>query len=306
MYLRGWLMCAVLMAQPALSATHAENDRLRAWKITAVAVLSARSDANSVATAAMLSPAAGPELAARASELAPDSAPLAWVHLRLCAITPGCDIRAAATAMRWVAADNPAAWLPTLGVAQRERDTVEIERILVDMSQGGHFEVYAIPVAVLMFDALKAVAASLPRSFADNDASRLALVIGVANAKLVPTFAAIEEVCRESAALPSRHESCQKIARKLQRGDTVSGELAGLAIEKHAFLPESKEAHAISERRHLLEWQAAAAARFDEPLLPWLKKPHARWHLARMRTLHREQDVVLAILREQGTSLSGP
>ncbi|MFI4890529.1 MAG: hypothetical protein ACHQIL_08355 [Steroidobacterales bacterium] len=304
--MRGWLVCVVLMALPALSGAHADGDKLRAWKVAAVAVLSARGDANSIATAAMLSPAGGPELAARASELAPESAPLAWVRLRLCATTPACDFRDAATAMRWLDPDNPAAWLPTLGAAQKERDSVEVERILYDMSQGKHIDVYAIPVAVLMFDELKAVAASLPRSFAENDASRLALVIGIANARLIPSFATVDEVCRESAAATERREACLKIARKMQRGDTVNGELAGLAVEKHTLPPDSKEAHALSDRRHVLEWQTAAAAHFDTPLLPWVRNSHARWHLARMRALHREQDVVVAILREQGTPLSPP
>ncbi len=305
--LRGWLFCAVLVAQPALSGGHADSDKLRAWKIAAVAVLSARGDASSLATAAMLSPAAsGPELAARASELAPDSAPLAWVRLRLCATTPGCDFRDAATAMRWVDADNPAAWLPTLVVAQKERDTVEVERILFDMSQGKHIEVYAIPVAVLMFDALKAVAASLPGSVADSDSSRLALVTSVSGARLVPSFTSIDEACRESVAGTERREACLKVARKLQHCDATNGELAGLAIEKRTYPADSKEAHALAERRRVLEWQIAQAARYDAPLLPWVRNGHARWHLARMRTLHREQDIILAILRRQGTPLSPP
>jgi hypothetical protein len=152
-----------------------------------------------------------------------------------------------------------------------------------------------------MFDALTAAASSLPRNFADSDASRLALVTGLASAKLVPSFATTEEVCRESAPGTERREACLKIARKLQHSDTVSGELAGLAIEKHTFPADSKEYRALADRRHALEWQVSTAQRFDAPLLPWLRNSRARWHLARMRTLHREQDVVFAILREQGS-----
>jgi hypothetical protein len=211
----------------------------------------------------------------------------------------GCDFRGAATAMRWVDADNPAAWLPTLDVAQHDHDTVEIERILFDMAQGKRLKVYAVPVAVLMFDALQAVAASLPRD-TGGDAGRLTLVIDVAQARLVPSFAALEEACRDATPGTERREACTRIAHKLQRSDTVAGELAGLAMEKRTVAPDSREAHALAERRRLLEWQVATAARFDAPLLPWVRSHHARWHLDRMRALQREQEVLLAILREQG------
>ncbi len=306
MSVRDWLLCALLLASPALSAQRTESDRLKEWKISAAALLSARGDANSLVTAALLSPTDGPELSARASELAPESATFAWVRLRLCALTPPCNIRDAATAMRWVAPSNPAAWLPTLNVAFKDGDTVETERVLFDMSQGKHFEVYATDVAVLMFDALTATAKSLPPNYADSDAGRLSLVISVATAKLVPSFTTLEEACRESAPGTERHDACMKISRTLQRGDTVRGEFAGISIEKHLVAPESKETLALGERRRTLELQESLAAHFDTPLLPWSKNAHARWHLARMRALPREQDVLLAILREQGTPSNPP
>ena len=301
MSVRGWLLCALLLSPNAFSAPRTEADRLKEWKLSAAVVLSRRGDANSLATAALLSPTDGPELSARASELAPESATFAWVRLRLCALAPPCDFRDAATAMRWVAPANPAAWLPTLNVAFKDGDIVETERVLFDMSQGKHFAVYAVAVAVLMFDALKAAANSLPTDTAASDASRLALVISVAAAKLVPSFTTIEEVCRDPAPGTERRDACMKIARTLQRGDTMRGEFAGISIEKHLVAPDSKEAVALAERRRVLESQQSLAANFDTPLLPWSKNAHARWHLARMRSLPREQDVLLAILREQGT-----
>ena len=304
--LRGCLISVLLFAQPLLAAPQPDAERLRAWKVAAVAVLSSRGDANSLATAALLSVSGGPQLAARASELAPDSEPLAWVNLRLCATTAGCDFRDAATAMRWVDADNAAAWLPTLAVAQRDRDMVETERILFDMSQGKYANLYTMPVAVLMFDALNAVAESLPRDVVTSDATRLELVLAIAGARLVPSFTPLEEACREPAAGTERRDACVKIAHKLQRGDTLGGEIAGLMIEKHLVPPEAREHRLLGERRHALEAQMAAARRYDAPLLPWVWNAHARWHLARMRTLHRETDVMLAILREQGAPASAP
>lgn len=302
----GWLVCALLLVGPAPAAPSEARARLHDWKLAAIAALSARGDANSLATAAMLSTAGGAELAARASELAPDSAPLAWINLRVCALTMGCDFRDAATAMRWVDADNPAAWLPTLDVAQRDQDSVEVERILFDMAQGKRILTYTLPVSVLMFDALDAVAPTLPRDAIASDAGRLALVTEIAQARLVPAFTALEDACRDAAPGTERRDACLKIAHKLQRSDTVAGELAGITIERRSLPPESREAHALAERRRTLEWQLRTAERFDSPLLPWVKPRHTRWHLEQMRALHREQDVLLAVLQQQGMPASPP
>jgi hypothetical protein len=55
---------------------------------------------------------------------------------------------------------------------------------------------------------------------------------------------------------------------------------------------------ALTERRRELEWRVSAAAQFDAPVLPWLMNARARLRLAKMRSLPREEDVCIAILRE--------
>ncbi len=155
---------------------HSAADRSRAWA-AAAETLSARSDANSLATAAALRYAASAgnakavffkpgasavELAARASELAPQNASIGWLHLQLCSGTPNCDIRDVATVMRWVDADNGAAWLQTLAAAQKDRDTTEVDRVLADMAHGARFDLYWNRIVVLMADALDAARDELP------------------------------------------------------------------------------------------------------------------------------------------------
>jgi hypothetical protein len=80
----------------------------------------------------------------------------------------------------------------------------------------------------------------------------------------------------------------------------------GFSIERHLLAPDSREARAIAERRHLLEWRAAAAAKFNDPLLPWTKNARARARLALMRAMPREEDVCIAILREHKVALYPP
>ena len=52
--------------------------------------------------------------------------------------------------MRWVDADNGAAWLQTLSAAQKDRDATEVDRILADMAHGERFDLYWNRIVVLM------------------------------------------------------------------------------------------------------------------------------------------------------------
>ena len=303
-------------------SSHTSAERYQAWRAAAAAVLVARADAHSLAAAAALRHIAGPkaapssaaaspaptavELAARAAELAPQNASIGWLHLQLCAGTPACDIRDVATVMRWVDADNGAAWMQTLTVAQKDRDTTEVDRILADMAVGARFDFYWNRIVVLMVDALAAVGYDLPDGFAASDASRLGLVSGIASSEVIPAFSALVEACRESSTLPERRELCLKLSKTMQRSDTVAAQMAGFSLERRLLAPDSKEARAIAERRHVLEWRVAEAAKFDNPLLPWTRNARARARLAQMRALPREEDVCIAILKEHKMALDPP
>jgi hypothetical protein len=304
------------------AGSHAAAEKYRIWRMAAAQTLAARADADSLATAAALryagsgggsgkTPGANPkpsavELAARASELQPQSASIGWLHLQLCSGTPNCDIRDVATVMRWVDADNGAAWLQTLAAAQRDRDQTEVDRILADMAHGARFDLYWNGIVVLMVDALTAARGELPGGFAGSDAARLNTVTGIAGGEIIPAFAPLVEACRESNGVPERHELCLRLSKIMQRGDTIITQMAGFSIERRLLSPDSKEARAIAERKHVLEWRAAEAAKFDTPLLPWVKNARARARLAHMRAMPREEDVCIAILREHKMALEPP
>ena len=309
-------------AMSPAAGSHAATEKYRAWRTAAAQTLIARADANSLATAAALryvgsgndvgkTAGAGPkpsavELAARASELQPQNASIGWLHLQLCSGTPNCDIRDVATVMRWVDADNGAAWLQTLAAAQRDRDQTEIDRILADMARGARFDLYWNRILVLMVDALSAARGELPGGFAGSDAARLTTVAAIASGEVIPAFAPLVEACRESNRVPERHELCLRLSKTMQRGDTIITQMAGFSIERHLVPTDSKEARAISERKHVLEWRLTEAAKFDTPLLPWMKNARARARLAHMRAMPREEDVCIAILREHKMALEPP
>ena len=208
--------------------------------------------------------------------------------------------------MRWVDADNGAAWLQTLAAAHREKDATEVERILTAMAQGQRFDFYWNRVVVLMVDALHAARGRLPSGFAGSDSARYVHGQRVAGGEIIPPLATLADACRESAQIPDGVNSVLRLRRPCSAATPLLRRLAGFSIERRLHAPDSKEVRAIAERRHVLEWRVAAAAKFDKPLLPWTKNARARVRLAHMRTLPREEDVCIAILREHKMALEPP
>jgi len=280
----------------------------------------ARGDARSLATAAALTFVAPPsrskadtaraaaaalDIAVRAGELEPNDPVTAWLRLKLCSDAPGCDIRDAATTMRWVDADNGAAWLPTLAGAQKDKDTVQVDRVLADMAEGTRFDLYGNRTAVMMFDALKRIRAKLPANYLKSDLTGLTEAMDIAGATVIPSFSPVINACREAATM-ERREACLQLSKTMQRADAVIAQLVGFAIEKRLAPTDSKEMRLIAERRRLLEWRASAANISDTPLLPWLRNARARSRLAKMRAMPREEDVCIALLKEHGIPLDPP
>jgi hypothetical protein len=314
------------VAGAASSAQHAgavksEIDSYAVWRAAAARTLAARGDASSLATAAALTflgPASRPktetgkaaasalEFAIKASVRAPNNPAISWLRLRLCMNSPGCDIREAATTMRWLAADNAAAWLPTLNVAQRDKDTMEVDRVLASMAEGSHFDVYLNPSAALMFGALKRARGQLAPRYLPSDAARLTEAVGIATAAVVPSFSPLINACRDPAADAERRETCVKLSRTMQHADAVMAQLVGFALDRRLNPGDAKEMRTVAERRRVLEWRVATANEADAAVLPSLKNSLARARAAKMRKLAREEDVSIAILKEHKLPLEPP
>ena len=299
---------AALATAPGATAPNPVAAKYQIWRTEAVRVLAARSDPNSLATAAALRFANGYtstsvlpsalELIGRAADLAPQNAAIAWLHLQFCAAIPSCDSRDAAIVLRWVDPDNAAAWRSQLSTAQKDKDAVEVERVLADMAHATRFDLYYNQIMVMMFDAVSAAHRELPGGVAASDLAKLSTLAAVAGAEITPSFAPLIEACRESAPATERREDCLKVAKIMQRGDTVSVQMVGFGIEKRLIPLDSKEARSLAERRHLLEWRSSAASKLDYSILPWTQNARVRTRLAQMRLRPREEDVCIALLRE--------
>jgi hypothetical protein len=313
-----WMHSALALGAGSVTCTAAPGaGKYAAWRAGAAQALARRGDAHSLATAAALcfvasgskvraEPAASKaavDLAARASELDPQSPSIGWLRLQLCASSAGCDIREAATTLRWVDADNGAVWLPTLAAVQKDNDPAEIDRILSDMAEGSRFDFYWNPTVVLLFDGLKHASSDLPPHYLHSDLARLSEAMLVAGDEIIPPLSALTNACRDPASA-ERRESCIKLARVMQKADTVAAQIVGLHIEKRLALDDGKEARTLAERRRVLEWREASA-NLDEGL-PWLRNAMARERIAEMRAAPREEDVDTAFLRKHGLPLDPP
>ena len=191
------LISALCPAAAQSKSPHEGKGASQAWQAAASQALAQRHDAGALATAALVAPAGGSEYAAQASALSPGNAPVAWVRLRVCASTPACDVRDAATAMRWIDPENAAAWLTTLAAAARDRDGTEVDRILLDMAQGKRFDFYVVPASVMVFDSLSTVTRELPGGALGSDSARLAAATSIADGALVAPFTALNDACRD-------------------------------------------------------------------------------------------------------------
>jgi hypothetical protein len=313
------LCCATAAAAMTGANSPKADDPYPAWRAAAARTLGSRGTADALATAAALTylgPPSRPkaeagraataalELADAAIDRAPSNAAIGWLRLQLCAAAPACDIREAATTLRWVDADNGAAWLPLLSLALRDKDSVEVDRILADMAQGARFDVYANRTTVLMFDALRESRGSLPAHYLTSDWARLTEASGLAESVVVPAFSPLINACREAAA--ERRERCLELARTLQHADTVLAQLVGFSIARRLTPPDSKELRVLAERRHVLEWRAAAADESDASQLPWVKNARARARLAVLRKFVREEDADIALLRQRKMPIEPP
>lgn len=315
------LLCCVTVSAAAMAGASSPkaDDPYPAWRAAAARALGARGTAEALATAAALTFVGSPsrskaetgraataalELADQAIDRAPNNPAIGWLRLQLCAAAPACDIREAATTLRWVDADNGAAWLPLLVLAQRDRDAVEVDRILADMAKGTRFDVYANRTTVLLFDALREGRGSLPAHYLTSDLGRLAEASGLADAVVVPAFSPLINACREAAA--ERREKCLELGRTLQHADTVLAQLVGFSIARRLTPPDSKDLRMLAERRHVLEWRAASAAESEASQLPWVKNARARARIAVMRRYAREEDADIALLRQLKMPIEPP
>jgi hypothetical protein len=240
------------------------------------------------------------QLAAQATSDAPRRADAAWLHLRLCDDTAGCDAAPLEARLRKLAPESGVVWLSVLKHAQAARDGRTEAQVLSAMSQAQHFNVYWNG---LLHRVTTAAAAPISKQDAAPLTRSLSEASGWLSALTLPAFAPLASSCSTDRMRdPERRTLCERIGRVLEHSDSYSAEGAGLGIAQRLATPGSAAAAAVAQRIETAAYQSQAAAAVVAAQVE--RDKFSAEMIELMKQLPREQDVSLAILRWAGQPLT--
>lgn len=285
---------------------HAAVDELDAGALetavtNAASMLAGRSDADSLAAAALLvgvtDGARAEQLAARASAAAPKRPELLWLHGQLCKDAPGCNRKPIDAKLRALDPENGAVFLPALQEIDPGTDTREADRLLAAVAASKRIDFYWNPLIAHL-----AAAVISTRTLAPGPS--VVAVIGVASTVLIPPVAATSLPCRDWIPRQERRNECKAIARAFLQGDTAVAEAAGQAMTQGLWPESSPEALAAAQARRVLLYQvstnrATAAQRLSD-------EAAVHRYLDKLARYRREREVIVAELAEAGLGTSPP
>lgn len=232
----------------------------------------------------------------QAAEREPRRADLAWLHLRLCTETKGCEPEPLETRLRKLDPGNGIVWLGALERAQARRDTGAADQILEAMSRAERFDVYWTTLVSRVSPALRAEAnasTQTPLTDALNDAANWV------STSAVPPLNPLGTACEQQRVRePATLTRCLRIAQALQRSDTTLIEGFGLGLGQRLATPGSAAAVALDERAATLSYQNQTAGSIVQGQVE--RDKFSAQMIELMKKLRREQDVSNAILRWAG------
>lgn len=296
------LMLLAVGATRAYGATYAPDaGPLEKAMTQAAAVLAERTDADSLAAAALLidltDRTRAEQLAGRASAAAPKRTDLLWLHGQFCKDVPDCNRKPIDARLRALDPDNGAVLLPALEDVTDGADPKEVDRRIAALAASKRIDFYWNPLISHL-----AAAVISTRTLAPGPA--LVTVIGAAGAVVIPPVAGASLPCRDWIPREERRAECKAIAKAFLAGDTSVAEAAGQTMTQALWPPDSPEVLAATEARRTMLYQvstngAEAARRLtnDEAVQRYLDK------LARYR---REREVIVAELVQAGLSPTPP
>ncbi len=286
------LAFAASALSPALYAAVNHTER-------AIRALSARSDADSLAAAGLLS-RRRPEalrLIARAAQAAPTRPDLAWLHAQVCSDVAGCDPEEIERHLREIDPSNGAAWFGTLNRAHAAGNQAAAQEALQKLAASEHVDIYWTALVARLSPA---AAATGDLTLPDAEVE----IIGALAAQAIPAFKLVSDACTgERLEHPDTREVCRRLARTLQNGDVYITEMVGGAIARRVWPEGSPEWNEAKEARRTREYRMKLWAELA-PALP--DRAATERYLALCSHNRREQDVIVTELVEAGESPNPP
>lgn len=241
---------------------------------------------------------------ARANVIAPKRPDLAWLHARICMLSPGCDPEAVESRFRKLAPDNGVVWLGPLARAQTRSDRRVEDQILEAMSRAQQFDLYWTGLVWRITEARHAQAPAAGTTGAPPHPLTNALdqtTEALSNA-VVPAFKPLNASCGlERTQDPATRTRCQRIAQALQHSDTTLAEGIGIGIAQRVATPASPDAVVLEERGATLSYRSQAAGAVVRSQVE--RDKFSAQMIELMKKLPHEQDVSVAILRWAGEPL---
>ena len=268
-----------------------------------IATLSKATDADSLAAAGLLLSLGdhGDQSLtwlARATAAAPARPDLAWLQIQICLRLPPCQADPLSERLRKLDPANGAGWLGLLGRPDSPSTDALKEAALLAISQSDHVNIYWTTLISRLTGA-----AARPGILSIQEAELS--VIGTLSAEDIPSYRVISDVCaRGQATLGDNLETCRGIARALERGDTYSTEMMGIAIARHVWSEAAPEWKAATRARAVYEYRSGLMQHLEESR-PWNREV-AGDYLRLCARYSREQDVVRARLLDAGVKADPP
>jgi hypothetical protein len=265
----------------------------------AVAKLTMRTDADSLAAAGLLSLPTHREgslvLIARAVDAAPDRADLVWLQAQVCQQSPPCNPEPIERRLRELDPSNGAGWVGALARANSSKNDEAKEAALTAISHSDHLDIYWTTIIAHLWRAIDGTKVLSPWQAEVT-------VIGVLAAQAIPAYLPIANACKGERLQRSEViEVCRGIAKSLERGDTYITEMIGVGIAKRVWPEDSPEWNAAADARRSYEYRSKVSAQLEA----W-NAAHAQQSLTMYAENRREQDVLLAQLVATGKNPNPP
>jgi hypothetical protein len=241
---------------------------------------------------------------ARANVLATKRPDLAWLHARICMLSPGCEPEPVEARFRTLAPDNGVVWLGPLARAQTRHDKRVEDQILEAMSRSQRFDLYWTGLVWRLATArnARAPAAGTPGAAPHPLTNALDETTEAMSNAVVPAFKSLNTSCAlDRTQDPATRTRCERIAQAMQRSDTTLVEGIGLSIAQRIATPASPDALVLEERGATLSYRSQAAGAVVRSQVE--RDKFSAQMIELMKKLPREQDVSMAILRWAGEPL---
>ena len=291
----------VLLVQGCAASQAARTARTQRDLRRAILVLEQKTDADSLAAAALLSPLqGGPALAlsllARATAAAPDRADLVWLEIEICRQAPGCDPDPREQRLRALDPSNGAGWLYAIAHAAASKDEAASRAALADLAQTPRVDIYWTSLVAHLTGAL-ADAGGVPLTDALLD------VVGFLSPESIPAYKTTSDLCfGQRLGDAERLAQCQRVASAFQQGDAYITAMMGAA--KRVWPADSPQWQAAEQSRRDFAYRAELFAHSEQRLMrdpQWVRK-----YLALCAQNRREQDVYRIELVDEGVSPDPP